>query len=254
MKLLPRTQDHLDIIDIKDDILILSGGKFRLVVEATAINFELLSEDEQNATIYAYANLVNSIDYPIQIVIRTRRVDISNYLEYLDSVMHEQPSAALRKQLLNYQEFIKHLVTENTVLSKRFFLVIPYFTGVPAAATSTKAKKSSNTYSQQKLIKAKEVLQQKFSDLQWQFNRLGIKVRQLNTEELIRLFYEIYNPESAQSATMNQDIYGYTTSVVRSSLPPVEQSEEGISQDKTAASTVKQQPETKDQSKTQSNG
>ncbi len=228
MKLLPRTQDHLDIIDIKDDILVLSGGKFRLVVEATAINFELLSEDEQNATIYAYANLVNSIDYPIQIVIRTRKVDISNYLDYLDSVMHEQPSAALRKQLANYKEFIEHLVTENTVLSKRFFLVIPYFSGSAAAAASAQAKKPSNTYSVQKLKKAKEVLQQKFSDLQWQFNRLGIKVRQLNTEELIRLFYEIYNPESAQNATLDQDIYGYTTSVVRSSIPPVQIDEESI--------------------------
>lgn len=90
MKLLPSTQDHLDILDIQDDVLILTGGRFRIVVEATAINFDLLSEDEQNATIFAYSNLVNSLNYPVQVLIRTRQVDITNYVNYLKGHLQER--------------------------------------------------------------------------------------------------------------------------------------------------------------------
>ncbi len=224
MSLLPKTQDHLDVIDVKDNILILTGGRFRLVIEATAINFDLLSEEEQNATIYAYANLVNSIDYPIQILIRTRQVDISSYIKFLEGQIHEQVAGAMREQLQDYIDFVKQLVMENTVLQKRFFVVIPYGT------LELKAQKSNlpfgggsspqTSYSIQALKKAKVELEQKMEELKWQFNRLGIKIRQLNTEELIRLFYEVYNPEAGQNMGMNQDLYGYTTKMVDSSIKP----------------------------------
>ncbi|MCA9397763.1 hypothetical protein KC573_02950, partial [candidate division WWE3 bacterium] len=91
------TQNHLDIIDIKDDILILKGGRYRIVLEAQAINFDLLSEAEQDAAIYSYANLINSLDFPIQVVIRTRQVDITQYVEYLDNFRKLQPTDTLRK-------------------------------------------------------------------------------------------------------------------------------------------------------------
>lgn len=231
MSLLPRTQDHLDIIDIKDDILVLTGGRFRLIIEAKAINFDLLSEDEQNATIFAYANLVNSIDYPIQIVVRTRQVDVTSYLDYLESQMHEQPSSELREQLQDYIDFIKQLVLENTVLQKHFYVVLPYWHGGEAAKSAQEQKGGLNpfakkddapklTYSKRVFTKAKAELEQKFEELKWQFNRLGIKVKQLNTEELIRLYYEVYNPEAGQNMGVNQDVFGYTSGIVHSSIQP----------------------------------
>ncbi len=224
MSLLPKTQDHLDVIDVRDNILILTGGRFRLVIEATAINFDLLSEEEQNATIYAYANLVNSIDYPIQILIRTRQVDITSYIKFLESQIHEQVAGAMREQLQDYIDFVKQLVMENTVLQKKFFVVIPYGTLELRAQKSSLPFGGSNSpqtnYSIQALKKAKVELEQKMEELKWQFNRLGIKIRQLNTEELIRLFYEVYNPEAGQNMGMNQDLYGYTTKMVDSSIKP----------------------------------
>lgn len=231
MSLIPRTQDHLDILDVKDDILILVGGKFRLVFEASAINFDLLSEDEQNSTIFAYANLVNSIDYPVQILVRTRQVDITGYLKFLDSQIHEQPSGPLREQLQDYIDFIKQLVLQNTVLQKRFFVVLPFFQANNAQTANQPVRKKSplpflkpkelgsqSQYTPKTLAKAKADLEQKFQELKWQFNRLGIKIKQLNTEELIRLFYEVYNPESGENEGIKQDAPGYTTAVVRSNI------------------------------------
>jgi hypothetical protein len=229
MSLLPSTQDHLDFVDIRDDIVILKGGLYRIVIEATAINFDLLSEDEQNATIYAYATLVNSLEYPIQIVVRTRQIDITDYLNYLKNHLKEQPTVALREQLQDYIEFIQQLVLENTVLAKRFFVVVPYYLGGSAATASTQtsgvkpgavAAKStaSKTATDDIVVKAKRELDQKMEELKWQFKRIGIQIRKLTTEELIRLYYEIYNPEAGKNHGVKEDVYGYTTGMVQSTL------------------------------------
>jgi len=234
MSLLPSTQDHLDFLDIRDNIVVLKGGQFRIVIEATAINFDLLSEDEQNSTIFAYATLVNSLDYPLQVVIRTRQVDITDYIKYLENHLREQPTAALREQLQDYIIFVKQLVLDNTVLQKRFFLVVPYY---QSATTQEQQRKESSgswlnklpfgqkkegkaqkVYAEDVFQKAKRELEQKFEELQWQFKRLGIKIHLLNTEELIRLYYEVYNPESGKNQGVKEDIYGYTSGMVKSSL------------------------------------
>ncbi|NTV30661.1 hypothetical protein HGA91_01600 [candidate division WWE3 bacterium] len=240
MKLLPKSQDFLEIIDIKDGVLVLSGGKFRVVIEATAINFDLLSEDEQNATIFAYSNLVNSLNYPIQILVRTRQVDITNYLSYLKKYLRDQPTAALREQLQDYIDFCQQLVLENIVLQKRFFVVIPYWQSSTTGPSTPQKKakspglldglpligKKSTTqplvddtiYSEEAFKKAKQSLNQRYEEVRWQFKRLGIQVRLLGTEELIRLYYEILNPETGQNRGLKDDLYGYTVPIVNSAL------------------------------------
>lgn len=226
--LLGTTQNHLDIIDIKDDILVLHGGLFRIVIEAQAINFDLLSEAEQDAAIYSYANLINSLDFPLQVVIRTRQIDISNYLEYLKSFKKLQPTSILRKQLDTYITFINDLVTDNTVLSKRFYVIIPHMKTVTEQTTEGfmgpikgilgGEESRSKSYSPQDLVEAKKIFNQRSQELIWQFRRIGISVRQLTTEELIRLFYEIYNPESAKNDGLRNDVMGYTTKIVKPNI------------------------------------
>lgn len=228
MSLLPSTQHHLDIIDIKDDVLILTGGRFRIVLEASAVNFDLLSEAEQDAAIYAYANLVNSLSFPIQVVIRTRQVDITHYLEFLAKHEKLQPSSALREQLQDYISFVKQLVVENIILYKRFFVVIPYlsletrkegiFDPLLQALPFAKKEGETPTYSQKSYEDSKRVFEQRKEELSWQFRRLGIKIRQLTSEELVRLFYEIYNPGSAKNEGLKEDVEGYMTSFVQPSV------------------------------------
>lgn len=220
------TQDHLEIIDIKDNILILTGGRFRIVLEANAINFDLLSEAEQDAAIYAYANLVNSLDFPLQVVIRTRQVDINKYILYLGHFEKLQPNNALREQLLDYIGFIKQLVVENTVLFKKFYVVIPHQTlearkeGIFDVMLQTlpwfqKQKRAELSYNKKAFEDSKRIFEQRKEQLSWQFRRLGIKTTQLGTAELIRLFVEIYNPESGQNSRLHEDPEGYMTGFVK---------------------------------------
>lgn len=232
MKIKSSTQQHLDIVDVRDGILILTGGRFRMILEASAINFDLLSEAEQDAAIFAYRNLVNSLDFPLQVVVRTRQVDITNYIEFLKDQLKEQPSSAMREQLSNYISFVEQLVLENTVLSKRFFVVLPYWKQELRAKSQgglldplreilpfLEVKENSKPqYSQQNFKAAQKAFEQRRESIAWQFNRLGVRVRQLGDEELVRLFFEIYNPEAGENEGVEQDLDGYLTEYVETAI------------------------------------
>ena len=119
------TQEHLEIEDIKDDVVILKDGSCCLVLATTAINFGLLSEKEQEATIYAYAALLNSLNFTVQIVIRSARKDISSYLSLLEERENKEERKLIKEQIIKYRQFIQETVQKNNVLDKDFYLVIP---------------------------------------------------------------------------------------------------------------------------------
>lgn len=240
MKIKASTQQHLEIVDVREGILILTGGRFRMILEASAINFDLLSEAEQDAAIFAYRNLVNSLDFPLQVVVRTRQVDITSYVEFLKDQLKEQTSLAMREQLSSYINFIEQLVLEATVLSKRFFVVLPYW----KLEVRTKNKggvldplreilpflevKESHKpqYSEENFQAAKKVFEHRKESIAWQFSRLGVRVRQLNDEELVRLFFEIYNPEAGENKGLEQDLDGYLTEYVKTAVEETPDSRE----------------------------
>ncbi|MBM4402325.1 MAG: hypothetical protein FJ044_03715, partial [Candidatus Cloacimonetes bacterium] len=173
-------------------------------------------------------NLVNSLSFPIQVVIRTRQVDITHYLEFLEKHEKLQPSSALREQLQDYISFVKQLVVENIILYKRFFVIIPYlsletrkegiFEPLLQALPFAKKEEGAPTYSQKAFDDSKRVFEQRKEELTWQFRRLGIRIKQLTSAELVRLFYEIYNPESAKNEGLKEDVEGYMTSFVQPSV------------------------------------
>lgn len=207
MKSLPvrgSTQQAIPVEDIKDDLVILKDGSVCLVLQTTALNFGLLSESEQDATIYAYAALLNSLTFPIQILIRSQRKDISSYLELLAGVEDKQTNPLLQKQTKKYRRFVEETVKKNNVLDKRFFVVIPFFSfelGVKQTLGRTLLpKKVKLPFAKAYILqKAKTSLYPKRDHLLRQFSRIGLSARQLTTHELISLFYEIYNPEIAES-------------------------------------------------------
>lgn len=197
------TQDHLEIKDIVDDLVITKSGTVAMVIQTSAINFDLLAEYEQDSKIFAFAGLLNSLNFHIQILIRTRRIDISNYVDYLKNQEKADMTPGLRKQLNIYTQFIQRLIVENDVLDKNFFLVIPYSPGgsMPTA-NILKSKKSKQEIEQnmqmkqsQLLEKAKIFLFPKRDHILKQLNRMGLGGKQLTTKELITEFYTIYNPE-----------------------------------------------------------
>ncbi|OGY28892.1 MAG: hypothetical protein A3F33_00500, partial [Candidatus Woykebacteria bacterium RIFCSPHIGHO2_12_FULL_43_10] len=196
------TQAHLDIEDIRDDLLVLKNGNVVIVLQTNAVNFDLLSEQEQDAMIFAYSQMLNSLSFPIQIMIRSKIMDISNYLLRLREAKQNQSNQSLGNQIDLYERFIQDLVSKNNVLDKRFYVVIPFIEVSlnslnPLGALTSKNKKV--TFDKWALLeRAKVGLLPKKEHLAKQLNRIGIKSKQLSTQELVELFYDIYNPSVAR--------------------------------------------------------
>jgi hypothetical protein len=179
------TQEHLDIYAIKDHLVFLKDGSAALVLKTTAINFNLLSEEEQDATIYAYAGLLNSLSFPIQVLIRSQRKNISDYLNLIDTRIQAVPSQKVKEQLLE----------------KKFYVIIPFSAielGLTKSTINPFAKSPQKppfdlSYIQEK---ASTTLYPRRDHIIRQFARIGLKASQLTTSELVTLFYTIYNQSS----------------------------------------------------------
>lgn len=195
------TQEHLDIYTIKNHLVYLKDGSAALVLKTTAINFNLLSEEEQDATIYAYAALLNSLSFPIQILIRSQRKNITDYLDRLDQRIQVTSSQKIKESIINYRQFVKSLVKENQVLEKKFYVIIPFSTlelGLTAKSFNPFAKSPQKPSFDLDYIteKASVTLYPRRDHLIRQFARLGLSVKQLTTTELTNLFHHAYNPNS----------------------------------------------------------
>lgn len=207
------TQVFLEIEDIKNDLLMLTDGSCALVIETTAVNFSLLSEKEQEAMIFAYSGLLNSLSFPIQIYIRSKRKDISGYVDKLQTAQNQQKEPAIANRIKQYREFITNTVKERNVLDKKFYIVIP-FSALELGVTnmgSLMGKKGLPYPKNYILDRAKTVLTPKRDHIIRQMARLGLKGVQLNNERLIRLFHEMYNPDSPVKLNNSQN---YTQAVV----------------------------------------
>ena len=191
-------QKHLPIADITEDIILYKNGGAAIVLESTSLNFGLLSEKEQQAVIAAYAALLNSLSFPIQIVVRSQRKDISSYMDYLDEAYQKIKNEKLANLMNSYKRFVLETIKKKNVLGKRFFIVIPFSSlelGIGKSLASA-TKKGPLPFPKSYIIKkAKVSLYPKRDHLIRQAGRLGIKLKQLSTTELVEIFFQIYNPE-----------------------------------------------------------
>lgn len=199
------TQEHLEIADIRDDLILQKDGSVALVLQVSAINFRLLSEKEQEAIIFAYAGFLNSLNFAVQITIRSQQKDISHYVSLLEAEERKQTNPLLKNQIAKYRDFIKQTVKENNVLDKKFYLVIPFSSlelGVQSATKSLLPKKEGTLPLPPETIieTARTALAPKRDHVLRQLSRLGLRTKQLTTSELIKLFYEIYNQEKGDKA------------------------------------------------------
>lgn len=194
------TQEKIPIAEIIDDMVLLKDGGCAIILESTSLNFGLLSEREQEAVIYSYAGMINSLSFSIQIVVRTLRKDITSYLRYLDEAQKKITNPKLSTLMTAYKEFISETIKKKNVLGKRFFLVVPFSAlelGVSksfrAATTSSHAPAPfSKDYA---VKKAKITLYPRRDHLIKQGARLGLKMRQLNNTELTELLFDVFNPK-----------------------------------------------------------
>lgn len=193
------SQKHLLVADITEDIILTKEGGAALVLRTSALNFSLLSEKEQSAMIYAYAALLNSLSFPIQVLIRSQKKDVSQYLEYLKEKEAGINNPKLKDLMSSYRDFVSGVVKKRNVLEKEFYIVIPFspfelgvsFKGFVDILPAKKKRKVP--FPKEYVVKkAKTVLYPRRDHVVRQSGRLGIKVRQLTTEELADLFLDIY--------------------------------------------------------------
>lgn len=223
-KIKATTQDHLDIADIRDNLVVLNDGGAVVILETTAINFDLLSIQEQDAAIAAYSSLLNSLSFPIQVTVRSKRIDISEYLEKVKDIEDKQPNPKIKDQIRKYRSFIQdELITKENVLDKSFYVTIPYKIFEISSSSNPFASLfgSGGNNSKGQRVNVDKILQEATADLEpkknfiiKEFARIGIKAKQLNTTELIKLFYEIYNSETAQSQKLRGNVEDYTSALV----------------------------------------
>lgn len=194
------TQEFVPIKEIRQGIVILKDDSLRAVVMASSLNFALKSADEQQSIIMQFQNFINSLDFSVQIFIQSRKLDIRPYIALLEGRLKEQVSDLLKIQTREYIEFIKNFTENSNIMTKTFFVVVPY---TPAAIKTTNipnpfgAKKTSAQGAEQRLADFEEhrsQLEQRVGVVTQGLVRCGIRSVELGTEEIVELFYKIFNP------------------------------------------------------------
>ena len=200
------TQEFVPIKEIRDGIVILKDGSMRLVVMASSLNIALKSEDEQTALLLQFQSFLNSLDFSIQIFIQSRRLDIRPYIALLENRIHEQLDDLIKIQTKEYVDFIKNLTETTNIMTKNFFIVVPYTDPMVGGKGTGKFPISFGSRSSaEKKVDAAEMfdesrtqLDQRASVIAQGMGRLGIRVVQLGTEEVIELFYKLFNPGESE--------------------------------------------------------
>lgn len=172
---------QISIKEVRDSILVLSKTQYRTILETSSINFELKSDEEQDVLLDSFQQFLQSLSCPIQILVRVRELDVDHYLETIIHGQAKEKETVYKQQRENYTEFVKKLVSGNKILSRRFYLVIPY------------EAKDTTDFS---LIKEQLLLNQDL--VSKGLERMGMKARPLNNLELLDLFYSFYNPSKAK--------------------------------------------------------
>lgn len=217
------TQEFLDVYDIVNDMVLLKDGTAAVILQIGTMNFSLLAEQEQDAVIFTYGSLLNSLNYPIQINIQSQTKDATKYLRLLDEQIKKASSDRKAILIRQYRDFVATLIRERNVLQKRFYITVPATPGEMGLITPAGVLPGKTTFditSVEKSIlleKATNLLEPRRDHLVAQFNRLGLFAKQLSTQEIIQNFYINYNPEAAEGQEISSS-ENYTTPLVRASF------------------------------------
>lgn len=213
------TQQFIEIYDITNDLVIMKDGATSMIITVDAMNFGLLAEEEQDAVMYAYAGLLNSLTYPIQIVIRSQTKDATNYLNLLREQEMRATSNTKRQFIQQYREFVGDLIRERNVLDKKFYIVVTATSlemGLLPPQTVVPGVKQIDISTVERSVileKSRTILEPRRDHLIGQFGRIGLYARQLQTQEIIQLFYNSYNPEASEGQQIT-DTRDYVTPLV----------------------------------------
>ena len=199
------TQNFLEIDEIKEGMLVLKTKQLRGILMVSSTNFALKSAEEQQAIIFQYQNFLNSLDFPLQIVVQSRRLNITGYLETLKTFEQNQQNELLKAQTADYRAFVEQLIKGSSIMAKNFFVVVPFSLGEvvgkamqPTSAKAAAGKQKTGKLSESQFQRMKNQLWQRMEFAALGLRRTGLQVVPLNTEELIELFWSWHHPKEAE--------------------------------------------------------
>lgn len=195
------TQEFVPIKEVRDGIIVLKNGDLRAIVLANSINLSLKSDDEQKATIFQFQSFLNTLDFVIQISIQSRKLDIRPYLILLEDREKVQNEPLLKLQTKEYIEFIRNFTESVSIMTKSFFIVVPYThtvlqsdSGIFKRFFSRRSKEEVAAAKEEDFEEKRSQLEERVGVIQQGLSRCGIKSVQLGTEEVVEVFYKVFNP------------------------------------------------------------
>lgn len=199
---LQTTQNFVPIQEIRDGIVILKNGGMRSIVLASSLNFALKSSDEQNSIMMQFQNFLNSLDFSVQIFVQSKKLDIRPYIALLEERYKEQVTDLMKIQVREYIEFIRTFVESTNIMSKSFFVVIPYDPAIIGSRDNPLSKvlpgkkndSSESNAANESFQEYRSQLEQRVAVVEQGLVRCGIRAAELGTEEVVELFYKIFNP------------------------------------------------------------
>lgn len=194
------SQQFLDVAEIKDGVVILKNGAFRAILAVSAINFDLKSTDEQEAITGQYQNFLNSLDFPVQVLISSRKLNVDGYIDFIEKKEKQQNNELLKLQISEYKNFIRQLVSVSNIMDKNFYIVVPFspienrdksffsnlFNSLNTKKNILEKRENFETYKNQ--------LYQRIDHISASLSGIGLRIAPLDTQELIELLYKSYNP------------------------------------------------------------
>ncbi|MDD4271868.1 MAG: hypothetical protein PHF50_03610 [Patescibacteria group bacterium] len=202
-KITSSTQQYLDIAEFREDTIIMRDGTLRAILLVASINFALKSEDEQNAIISAYVGFLNNIDFPLQIVIQSRELNIDNYLVFLRQKEKEQTNELLKMQTAEYLQYVSELISLGKIMNKKFYVVISYNPlsdkqkGFFSKLLDSLRPASLVKMKEERFLKRRIELTRRVENVIGGLASMGVNAMPLDTQSLIELFYNTYNPETS---------------------------------------------------------
>ncbi len=200
------TQQFIDVAEIKEDVIVLKNGALRAVLGVSSINFDLKSTEEQEAVIGHYQSFLNSVDFPVQILISSRKINMDKYLDFLTDKEKQQSSELMRLQISEYRNFIRQLISVSNIMDKSFYIIVPFSPienkegGFFKNLQSLLDPKKNILEKRENFEIYKSQLNQRIDQVVAALSGIGLKIIPLKTQELIELMFNSYNPSTANNS------------------------------------------------------
>lgn len=205
------TQEFVQIQEVRDGVVVMKDGTLRALLLVSSVNFDLKSADEQRSILLQFQNFLNSLDFSVQIFIQSRRLDIRPYISLLENRINEQTNDLMKVQVKEYISFVKQFTDLNSIMTKNFFVVVSYAPTIMSSSSKKGllsglfgSKQNVSTVENTVFEEIRSQLDERLAVVEQGLVRTGVRAARLGTEEVVELFYKIFNPGETEKPIISQ--------------------------------------------------